>query len=228
MLKDLVNYFFELKGWDIKEVGYFYSRFTRSASDLLKACNNDLDKAKSVWTMEFFQRNCMARGLTSAKDEDRIIISDADEIPDPKMIMQVKDKGQPTVFCHHLFYYYVNCLSDRDLNGSIIIPFKNMTQPQDIRKFAHHARNSIKSGWHYTYMGGVDRIRAKLDNLSDAFTRIDQVGTNDDILRKMNSQKDLWDESIKHAIVDIEKDNLSPEPMREFIRKCPKFYFNQT
>jgi len=181
-----------------------------------------------VWAREYFQRNCIVRGLAKAKKEDRIIISDVDEIPDPDAILQVKDKNHPVTFNQYLFYYYVNCASNRSWNGSIISPFENMPPPQALRKLARRGLNRIKnSGWHYSYMGGVDRIRSKLDNLSDAFMRRELVGTDDDILRKINSQKDLWDEKSNHRLIDIEEGNYSPKSMKEFLKKYPGFYFNR-
>lgn len=186
-----------------------------------------LDKSKNVWTIEEFQRNCIIRGLKNAKDEDRIIISDIDEIPDPDKLRQVKKSSYPVTFRQHLFYYYVNCMSTRNWNGSIITPFKNMEPPQELRRLARKGFNRIRNGgWHYTYMGGLDRIKSKLDNLSDAFTRIDQVGGDEDIFRKVNYQKDLWDENRSHKLINIEENGFAPSCIKEFIEKYPSFYFS--
>src|SRR3989344_5262174 len=69
--------------------------------------------SSNVWVIEHFQRNCIMRGLSGAKDDDRIIISDIDEIPNPDKLIQVKDSDQPVTFRQRLFYYYVNCMSAR-------------------------------------------------------------------------------------------------------------------
>ena len=50
--KQIVNYFFELKGWDNKEKDFYsknrivYSRFTRPAKELAELCDNNLEEAK--------------------------------------------------------------------------------------------------------------------------------------------------------------------------------------
>jgi beta-1,4-mannosyl-glycoprotein beta-1,4-N-acetylglucosaminyltransferase len=186
------------------------------------------DKSKDIWAIEHFQRNCIKRGLINAKNEDRIIISDVDEIPDPGIILKVKEKDYPITFNQYLFYYYVNCFSGRSWNGSIIIPFKIMTTAQEMRKLARKGTNSIREGgWHYSYMGGIEKIRSKLDNLSDAFTRIDRVGPDKDILKKIALQKDLWDEGLNYKLINIEENNYAPKCMKKFIQRYPHFYFRK-
>lgn len=186
-----------------------------------------LDRSKNCWAIENFQRNCITRGLVNAKDEDRIILSDVDEIPDPYKVMQVKDSINPVTFNQYLFYYYVNCFGNRTWNGSIITPFKNMGSPERLRSLARKGFNRVrKCGWHYSYMGGLENVKSKLNNLSDAFMRIDQVGGDGDILRKMNSQKNLWDEKISNTLVDIKINGYAPLCIKKFIAKYPSFYFN--
>ena len=187
-----------------------------------------LDKSKDIWTIEYFQRNCITRGLSSAQTEDKIMISDLDEIPDPDRILQVKDNNDTITFSQHLFYYYINCMSPRNWNGSIITPFENMPLPQELRKLARRGINRIENGgWHYSYMGGVDRIKEKLDNLCEGFMVKDRVGTDENIIQKINSQKSLWDERCEYGLINIEEDGLAPKCIKEFIEKYPSFYFRQ-
>ena len=53
---------------------------------------------------ENYQRNCIHRGLESAKDNDLIIISDLDEIPNPKVINNFKENMLSDIQS----YYYKN------------------------------------------------------------------------------------------------------------------------
>ncbi|KKU88104.1 hypothetical protein A3A64_00810 [Candidatus Gottesmanbacteria bacterium RIFCSPLOWO2_01_FULL_48_11] len=185
-----------------------------------------LDRAKNAWAIEEWQRNCITRGLATAKDEDRVIVSDVDEIPDPDRVMQVKDSNTPVTFKQCLFYYFVNCWGGRDWNGSVMTPYKNMMVPYRLKGLARKGLNRIKnSGWHYTYMGGVKNIRLKLNNLSDAYTRRDQVGNDEDILRKIMTQKDLWDEHRAHTLVNIDEKGYAPLTIKTFLATYPSFHF---
>lgn len=186
------------------------------------------DASKNIWSIENFQRNCITRGLTNAKDEDRIMISDIDEIANPSKIKEAKESNGPVVFNQRLFYYFINCMSTkRSWNGPVMVPFKGMPSPQELRNTKRRFPKIINGGWHYTYMGGLERIRLKLNNLNDAFKRIDQIGTDEDILRKMNTQKDLWDENQAHLLIDIDEENYAPKCIKKFIEKYPSFYFKQ-
>jgi beta-1,4-mannosyl-glycoprotein beta-1,4-N-acetylglucosaminyltransferase len=50
------------------------------------------DEVSYRWQLENFQRNAIMRGLKNCKDDDIIIISDADEIPNPKKFEEIKEK----------------------------------------------------------------------------------------------------------------------------------------
>lgn len=203
------------------------NRYKKYLDKIIYVRVNDTPAPDGVWTIENFQRNCITRGLTSAKTGDKIIISDVDEIPNPAKIFELKETDSPVTLNQYLFYYFVNCLSNRTWNGPIITPFENMMPPQELRRLAKRGYNQVKGGgWHYSYLGGLERIKSKLDNLSDAYTRRDQVGDDDDILRKVNSQKDLWDEGISHRLVDIGEGNFAPKGIKKFVLKYPYVYYN--
>ena len=54
---------------------------------------------------ENFQRNCILRGLNSSSEDDWIIISDLDEIPNPNKINQFDQKKRYAVFKQKHYYY---------------------------------------------------------------------------------------------------------------------------
>ena len=48
-------------------------------------------KFHNDWSIEFFQRNCILRALTKCQPDDLIMISDVDEIPNPKILQNLSD-----------------------------------------------------------------------------------------------------------------------------------------
>lgn len=186
-----------------------------------------IDTSKDIFAIEVFQRNCIVRGLEKASGEDKIIVSDVDEIPDPVRINEVRDSSEPVIFNQHLFYYYVNCIARRSWNGPIIVPFKNMRPPQELRKMARRGANRIRnSGWHYSYLGGLERIKSKMGNAPEGTMLMRKIGSDEDILRKMGAQKGLWEENVSYSIVDIYENNLAPKRMKEFVIKYPYVFYN--
>ena len=54
----------------------------------------DLPDGTDPYLRENYQRNCISRGLKNANPEDIVIISDLDEIPDPKKIKFFKKRDE--------------------------------------------------------------------------------------------------------------------------------------
>ena len=51
---------------------------------------SDMPDGDNPYLRENFQRNCISRGLINSSSEDLIIISDLDEIPNPRTISKFK------------------------------------------------------------------------------------------------------------------------------------------
>jgi len=185
---------------------------------------------EDIWVPENFQRNCITRGLINAEETDIIIVSDIDEIPRPSAI-SVGVKGleiHKWVSCEqNLFYYYVNCAQNQLWRGSVLSKRKDVLIPQDLRKARQVIPHLKNAGWHYSYMGGSDKIIQKLQNIAD--TPDDYRGLKkEDIQYKIETQKDLFDrrdDFAKKTIIPL--DARAPEHIKWFIEKYPSFYYNE-
>ena len=73
-----------------KKLNFKIEKFKRFKSKIKYIIVDDFPKSDYSWDFEHHQRNAIIRGLDNAKDNDLIIISDADEIPNPKSISNFK------------------------------------------------------------------------------------------------------------------------------------------
>lgn len=67
-----------------------------------------------------FQKNALERGLKNASDEDVIILSDADEIPNPKVLKEIIDhfdSGKVYHLAQRMFYCYLNM---EEMSGKLL------------------------------------------------------------------------------------------------------------
>ena len=64
--------------------------------------------------VEQHQRNSLIRGLKSCHDEDLIILSDVDEIPDPHKLNMFDKKNKYAVFSQRMFNYKINLLNETE------------------------------------------------------------------------------------------------------------------
>ena len=182
----------------------------------------------NIWEAENFQRNCIMRGLNDvAKKGDKIIVSDLDEIPNKKLILENINSESWITFRQNLYYYYVNCQQNCFWDGPIMADYGTFESPQQLRNAARSGFNSKRhGGWHYSFMGGPEKIRYKVENIAESHMIIDRVGNLSDISEKMNTQKDLWnrtDEFTNKKIVNIINDR--PEVMDKFLEKYPNFFY---
>ena len=103
-------------------------------------------------------------------DDDIIIVSDADEIPDTQTLAEIKNDGLNGIFCleQDMYYYNLTCKQRKLWYHSKIMNFKsfiiNNKDPEKIRMSkCPHIQNG---GWHFSFFGDINFIRNKLKNFS--------------------------------------------------------------
>lgn len=147
------------------------------------------------WIVENAHRNMLQRGYADAMPSDYIIISDLDEIPNPEKIHEGIDCGINYFGLHQeLYCFYVNCKSSQVWAGSVISKKKYIKSPQDIRnRRCDQLINFSNGGWHYTSMGGKDRIRLKFDSFAETDFNIDRYMSDNNLDQCLATGKDLTD-----------------------------------
>ncbi|MDC0616334.1 hypothetical protein OAO77_03080 [Candidatus Pelagibacter sp.] len=135
----------------------------------------------NAWKRENLQRNQIQKGLTGANEEDWIIISDLDEIPNLSEINLKNKKDNLIFFKQHMMYYKFNLkLEDYIWVGSKACKMKNLKSPQWLRDikdrkyswwrvdvyFSKRKYSNIlfveNGGWHFSYLKNPKDIEKKL------------------------------------------------------------------
>lgn len=161
------------------------------------------------WEREEFQRNAILNSLIGAKDDDIVIISDADEIPRREAVEQYKPEMGITALIMDLYYYYVNCLYAKQVwSMPKILTYgmlKNST-PDLIRKEGY--RSMIQNGgWHFSYLGGVGAIQEKIQSFSHTEFNTAQFNNETYITEKIKNFEYLWGDK---KLTTVEIDNSYP------------------
>ena len=135
----------------------------------------------NAWKRENLQRNHISEGLSDAQEEDWVIISDLDEIPNLSGI-KLKDINDNFVFFKQdMMYYKFNLrLENYTWIGSKACKMKNLESPQWIRDikdrkynwwrvdtyFSKRKYSNIlfveNGGWHFSYLKKPKDIEKKL------------------------------------------------------------------
>ena len=97
ILNEYVDYFVIVEGnktWqnNSKKLRFDINKFPNFKKKIIYIPVKDMPDGDDPYIRENFQRNCILRGLKSSSDNDLIIISDLDEIPNPLKIKQFKKR----------------------------------------------------------------------------------------------------------------------------------------
>ena len=119
-----------------KKLNFNIERFKEFKSKIIYIPILDMPGGDNPWIRENFQRNCILRGLKEAEDNDLIIISDADEIPNLKNIKQFMENKKYASFKQLSFYYKLNMqnITYPYWHGSRISIKKHLKSPQWLRE----------------------------------------------------------------------------------------------
>ena len=133
---------------------------------------------------ENYQRECIRRGIikiTTLQNNDIILFSDLDEIPDPKILFQAKnntllfDETNFNRLALDMYYYNLNLRvgDGQNWHGIKLMTWNVLKNTkitfQQIRMFEHtHNVNIIPyGGWHLSYFGNTKFIYNKLENFKE-------------------------------------------------------------
>lgn len=120
---------------------------------------------------DFFQKESVRRALTGCNDEDLILISDADEIPNPEIFktLNTLDLDNSLYSLRQPMYcYYLNMLMDSSWCGSKMGKYKNVKDLSfnEIRGDSSLTNTLEHGGWHFSFMGGEEMVRKKITSYS--------------------------------------------------------------
>lgn len=131
------------------------------------------------------------------------------------------------------FYYYMNCKRNDYWFGTTISKFKNMKSPQNMRNDRTCMLNLENSGWHFSYLGGVEKIKQKLlsiiDSRKEINDRMRKCSENDDyIIYCMKNGISIFDDVEKepeYHFIDIK--DIGLDNIQEIKSQYPYFFYEE-
>jgi beta-1,4-mannosyl-glycoprotein beta-1,4-N-acetylglucosaminyltransferase len=175
------------------------ARYARWDDRIIYVQVTDMPGGANAWVRENYQRNCILRGLEEAQDDDIVLISDCDEIPDvPEVLAQLKD-DEPCVLEQKLYYFFVNYRCTKPWRKAVVTRHKHLRiSPNDMRTLPSKAR--LKNvGWHFSYMMDVSKIQEKLAAFAHQEVNKSEINNRDHIQRAVRGQAPLYDQGKKSS-----------------------------
>ena len=156
---------------------------------------------------DYFQRENLNKGLKEAENDDLILVSDLDEIPNLASLNFSEIKNRIIIFEQNMFYYKLNLLyEDFKWFGTKAVKKKFFISPQWLRnikgknypkwrldilfsKKKYSNLNFVKNGgWHFTCLKTPEELEKKLLNFAHHY-EFEVSGLNIDDIKKLIAEK---------------------------------------
>ncbi len=182
-------------------------------------------------TRDQFQRNALARGIEQFSPDDLIMISDIDEIPNPKKIKDFDLKNKYACFLQKNFQTKINLLNITDIfwSGTKICQKKNLKSPQWLRDiktkkqpfwkvFSETQPQLIKNGgWHFSFLKDSQSIKRKINSFAHQEYNTKEFTDIKKIEEKISKKIDIFGRNIQYKAIDI--DESFPQYIRDNKKK---------
>ena len=191
---------------------------------------------------DYFQRENLSRGIKEANDDDLILISDLDEIPNMDKIDISNINNSIVIFEQKMFYYKLNLFYEEyTWLGTKAVKKKKLISPQWLRNikgkkypkwridtlFSKEKYSNLyfvkNGGWHFTCLRTAEELEKKLLNFAHHY-EYEESGLNISDLKKLISEKRvMYDHNVdqkgykwsgKSILKTLEKKHL-PEYVSE-------------
>ena len=212
---------FNIKNFDKFKDKIEYIVVDQQPPDIREINENDSIELKSEklilngMARDYFQRQNLQKGLKNLENDDLIIISDLDEIPDLENLKLNEIKDNIVIFQQKMFYYKLNLLYDEFIwAGSKAVKYKNFISPQWLRNikskkypfwridvlFSKKKYSNLyyinNGGWHFTCIRTPEDLEKKLLNFAHHY-EFEQSGLKtNDIKKLINEKRVMYDHNI--------------------------------
>lgn len=183
---------------------------------------NEFNYDNGHWKLERQQRELIDRYLDQFSLDDFFMISDVDEIPRKELVESILcydfDEQPCYVASCQMFYYNFNCLCTRYWPGTV---FSNVGNAKKIGCDYFRSKRFVipsieNAGWHFTYFGGTERIKTKLQSFAHQEYNKDYLINDDHILNSIKSKQDLFGRDNMFKSYNC---NEFPDNLRNLIMK---------
>ena len=164
---------------------------------------------------DYFQRENLSRGIEEALNDDLILISDLDEIPDLNKMDLSKINNKIIIFEQKMFYYKLNLFyQDYTWLGTKAVRKKNLITPQWLRNvkgknypkwrldtlFSKKKYTSLyfikNGGWHFTCLRTAEELEKKLLNFAHHYEYEESGLSIKDLKKLIEEKRVMYDHNI--------------------------------
>ena len=224
-----------------KEINFNKSIFPKFENKINHLILEEKFPTKNIpWQNQAFQREYIFNGLKKADENDLIMFSDPDEIPNPKKLKNIKLKKKYAIFLQNMYTYKFNIFNQyespwegtrickkKDLKSidwlrqkvlakNTKYPFWRIDKEKDIELIEN-------GGWHFNYLLTPLQISKKLKSLAHTDWDYGENLTKDEFFSikniedKIKNKKDLFNRNYNYKKINV--DDSFPEYILQNLEK---------
>ena len=177
----------------------------------------------NYWQIEEFQREKIMDSIDDADNDDYIIYSDSDEIPNPELLKELDLKKKYGIFFQDFYVYNLDTFNHYETpwEGSKICRKKNLKSITFLRKkiklenlkkafWKLQYEKSIEfienGGWHFNNLYNSEIISKKLQNIKHVDRGLKNVHIDRDIIeKKIFNLEDVFHRNHKYEKIEIDE-----------------------
>lgn len=166
------------------------------------------------WIAEEYQREKIFKALYDASDEDYILYSDSDEIPNPSKLKNIQLKKKFGIFLQNFYVYKINIFNKHETpwEGTRICKKKflksfthlrkkilkrNITKPFWKFGIEKNIETIENGGWHFNNLYSLELIKKKIMTFPHTEYNIDEFTNIEKIKKRIDNLEDLFDRGYK-------------------------------
>ena len=187
------------------------------------------------WVNEKYQRDSISNGIDrlDLNEDDIILITDVDEIPDPNTLKIIKTNIIPSeiyIIAMDFYYYNLNSRCNEKWKHGKLIPYKKYKELSISCDKIRHRNDCIyieKGGWHLSYFGNENFIKNKIENFSHQELNKSEFTDVKNIEKRVKNFEDLYDrKECRITKLSIAENDYLPPEYDKYLSKFITLYMN--
>tara|TARA_B100001093_G_scaffold515383_1_gene591597 strand:+ start:53 stop:862 length:810 start_codon:yes stop_codon:yes gene_type:complete len=219
ILNEVVDYFivceskFDHKG-EPKPINFFLinNKFKDKVRHLI--IEEQFPDTNNGWAVESYQREKIFNAIADAKEDDYILFSDSDEIPNPKKLENLSFSNKFAIFLQQFYVYKINIFNkfETPWEGTRVCKKKFLKSFTHLRKkilkkniskpfWKFRLEKNIEiindGGWHFNNLYDLEIIAKKIKTFPHTEYNIEKFTNIENIKKRVENLEDLFDRGYK-------------------------------
>ena len=227
ILKDVVDFFIVCESkydhnGNKKKINFKLKNDEHSKKIRHIVIEENFPELHSGWAIEEYQREKILPYIEDAKDDDYVMYSDSDEIPNPEILRKFNLKKKYGIFLQKFFNYKFNIFNpyESPWEGTKVCKKKNLKSIDFMREKVRKKNLRYKfyrfdkeknieifedAGWHFNNVMPPEMISKKLKTFAHNEYSSEEFSSVETIRAKIYEKVDLFNRNEKYEVVKIDE-----------------------